>query len=209
MRRFIGIETALVCSLALGACNKSGQQTPPPVDAANNSLSTGPAPVAAVEGATSAAVGQMSAATTMTASGFVTAAATSDMFEIAAARIALGRAGNPALKEFARKMIHDHAASTVKLKSILASSGLTVTPPSDLDERRRGLINNLNAASDANFDKLYLDQQVAAHEEAVTLFKGYADHGDTPALKDFAAATLPTIEAHLSMAKSMQAATTH
>jgi putative membrane protein len=38
--------------------------------------------------------------------------------------------------------------------------------------------------------------QRKAHEEAITLFKRYADHGDDAALKSFAKNTLPTLEKH-------------
>jgi len=208
VRRF-WIESALVCALALGACNKAGNQAPAPVDTTNNGVSNTGGAMGSAESATSAAVGQVAAATTFTAEGFVTGAATSDMFEIAAAKLALDRGADPAIKTFAKRMIHDHTASTAKLKALIASAGLNVTPPAEMDERRKGMINNLTAASDADFDKLYLEQQVGAHEEAVTLFKGYADHGDNAALKDFAVAVLPTIEAHLAMAKSMKAGMSH
>ena len=103
-------------------------------------------------------------------------------------------------------MIHDHKASSAKLMHIVSGAALNITPPTDLDERRKGLENNLTVASPTHFDKTYVDQQVAAHQEAVTLFKGYVDKGDNVALKTFAIDTLPAIQAHLEMAKAMQSA---
>jgi putative membrane protein len=197
---------ALAAALALMGCDKPAANTDTAgntMDSAANAVATSSAPVAAVEGAVSAGVGQVSAATTTTAQGFVTAAATSDMFEIAAAKIALDRSINPAVKKFAKRMIHDHSATTAAVKKILAS-GVAATPPTDLDERRRGLINDLNAAKPADFDKTYIDQQVAAHAEALTLFKGFIDHGDNTALKSFAADTAPKIQEHDDMAKEIQ-----
>ena len=206
--RFATTAAALATSLlALGACNKPGVVAPPATDSANNSLATASPTVAGAEDATAAAVGTVSAATTMTAQGFVTAAATSDMYEVQAAKLAEDKASSPAVKKFAAQMIHDHTGSTAKLTHILKDdTGLKATPPSDLDERRKGLENNLALSAPADFDKTYVDQQVAAHQEAVTLFSGYADKGDNTALKNFATSTLPTIQAHLTMAKDMQAA---
>jgi putative membrane protein len=201
--------TAMAASLlALTACNKKSDTAPADGGATTTTTTTtalgsASAPVTAAEDATSAAVGGMSAATTTTAQGFVTAAATSDMYEIQAAKLAEQKSTNPAIKKFAAKMIHDHTASTDKLKGLL-SGGVSATPPTDLDDRRKGLITNLQAAGSSDFDKTYVDQQVAAHQEAVILFQGYADHGDNDALKGFATATLPTIQEHLSMAKDMQ-----
>ncbi|HEY5071844.1 MAG TPA: DUF4142 domain-containing protein [Caulobacteraceae bacterium] len=201
------LTTALVASLAaLGACNKSGGSAPAATDAANNAVASSSPTVAGAEDATAAGVGAVSAATTITTPGFVTGAATSDMYEIQSAKIAAQKSTNPAVKKLAAKMLHDHTASTAKLKTLLAGPGVGATAPTDLDERRKGLINNLNSAKPADFDKTYIDQQAAAHQEAVTLFHGYSDKGDNAAIKAFAAATLPTIQAHLDMIKQMQAA---
>ncbi len=205
--RFAATAAVLATSLlALGACNKPSAESPPATMSADNSLASGNPTVAGAEDATAAAVGTVSAATTMTAQGFVTAAATSDMFEVQAAKLAKEKAISPALKKFAAKMIHDHTASTAKLTQILDGAALSVTSPTDLDERRKGLENNLALAAPADFDKTYVDQQVSAHQEAVTLFKGYMDKGDNTALKAFATSMLPTIEAHLAMVKELQAA---
>jgi putative membrane protein len=194
-----------VSLLALGACNKGGNTPPAAADQANNAATTSSPPVAGAENATAGAVGAVSAATTTTAGGFVTAAATSDMYEIQAAKLAEQNATSPAVKKFAARMIKDHTASSNKLKALLANGGINATLPTDLDERRKGLLDNLAKAKPADFDKMYVDQQVAAHDEAVTLLKGFIDHGDNAALKGFATSILPTVQEHQGMAKALQA----
>lgn len=205
-RSLVSAAAMAAALLALAACNKSGGSAPPAADQTNNATASSSPAVAGAEDATSAAVGGLSAATTMTAGGFVTAAATSDMYEIQAAKMAEHKSTNPAVKKFAARMIHDHTASSAKLKTLVDGGGVTATLPTALDERRKGLLNNLSSASAADFDSTYVDQQVAAHQEAATLLKGYADHGDNDALKGFATSILPTVQEHLSMAKDMQAA---
>jgi putative membrane protein len=190
--------------LLLGACNKSQSGAPPPTDAANNSMATSSPPVATAEDAAAAGVGNLSAATTTTAQGFVTAAATSDMYEIQAGKLAETKAADPAVKKFAARMVHDHTATTHQLQQLLKSGSISATPPTELDERRKGMINNLESANPSDFDKTYIDQQVAAHQEAVNLFNGYASKGDNDALKTFASTTLPKLQDHLSMAKDIQ-----
>jgi predicted outer membrane protein len=76
-----------------------------------------------------------------------------------------------------------------------------VTKPTDLDDRRKGMLQNLRAAGDADFDLAYLHQQLAAHLEALTLHGGYADHGDNAALKAVAAQVKPLVEHHISEIK--------
>lgn len=194
-----------VSLLALGACNKGGANPPPAADQANNAATTSNPAVAGAENATAGAVGAVSAATTTTAAGFVTAAATSDMYEIQAAKLAQQKSANPAVKKFATRMIRDHTASSEKLKALLDKGTIKATLPTDLDERRKGLLDNLDKAKPADFDKMYVDQQVDAHDEAVTLLQGFVDHGDNDALKTFASSILPTVREHQGMAKALQA----
>ena len=126
------------------------------------------------------------------------------MYEIKAAKIADAKSKDPEVKRFAARMIHDHTHSTELLKQLLAGGAVKATAPTDMDERRKGLIGDLDAASPANFDKTYIDQQVAAHQEAANLFQNYAKNGDNAALKHFASTVLPTIQTHLTMAQQMQ-----
>jgi putative membrane protein len=53
------------------------------------------------------------------------------------------------------------------------------------------------SAGDDGFDKTYLDQQRAAHQEAITLHRGYAENGDNPQLRSVAIGGLPMLERHL------------
>jgi putative membrane protein len=89
------------------------------------------------------------------------------------------------------------------MKPAIQASGKT--PPTALDKRRSGLIDNLNAAPADQFDKTYIDQQVAAHEETLTLLQGYAEHGSDAGLKADAQKAIPMVQSHLDKAKALQA----
>ena len=64
----------------------------------------------------------------------------------------------------------------------------------------------LKAASGKDFEAKYITLQADAHRKAVALFAAYANSGDDPALKEFAKATLPTLEMHEKEVKELQAA---
>ena len=162
--------------------------------------------MSAAEDTVAKLVGAVSAEMTSTTKGFVTAAATSDMYEVAAAKIALQRSASPKVKEFAQMMVDAHTKTTEKLKGIIADNKISVTPPAHVDDRRQGMLDNLRGAAAADFDHRYITQQVAAHTEADILFRGYAKDGDNAAIKDFAAATDKDIKMHLSHAKQLAAA---
>jgi len=69
-------------------------------------------------------------------------------------------------------------------------------PDTSLDPKHQKMLDKLNAASSATFDRLYVKEQVKAHDEAVSLFKDYSKHGDNDTIKGFASDTLPTLEEH-------------
>ncbi|HWF01245.1 MAG TPA: DUF4142 domain-containing protein [Caulobacteraceae bacterium] len=146
-------------------------------------------------------VGLTSASTigSMNTHAFVENAARSDMYEIQASKMALARSHNPHVKAFAERMIRDHTHTTAELKSHLPPG---VAPPSDLDARRSGMLDNLREGKE--FDKRFVAQQVTAHEEALTLMRGFAKRGDNPRLKVLAGQTAPLIEHHLQMAKQLR-----
>lgn len=150
--------------------------------------------------------GRMSASMVQTASQLVAKAGVSDMYELEAARVALQRSSSPEIKALARNMIMDHTTSTHQLQAALEMSETrgVPAPPDQLDERHRTMIENLEGAPANKFDSTYLDQQVLAHEEALTLLVHYRDHGDNPQLRSCAAGTAPVVYRHLQHAKALR-----
>ena len=166
-----------------------------------------PAVVDKAQDAAAAPVGQMSASTIgQTVDGYVVAAAVGDLYEIQSAEIALERSQSPAVRELAEMIRTDHTQASERLKQLAPQEAPQAEIPTTLDERRQGLIDNLRSASAADFDRTYLSQQVAAHEEALTLHRGFADSGDAPALAEHARTVVPKIEMHLRMAQADTAA---
>ncbi len=160
-------------------------------------------PVNAVQDAVGGVVGQATAATANSVDAYVRNAALGDMYEREASRIALEKSKSAAVKKFAQQMITDHTATTAEVKKIIASDKLALSPPATLDDRRQGFIDNLRSAPAADFDKVYLDQQTAAHKEALTLHKSYVDDGDNASLKAFATKTAPKVQMHLDMVEKL------
>ena len=183
------ILTGAACAALLAACSPAER-----ADKAEDASSV----VNAGQDMTSGVVGQTSAATmgANTVGGFVPALAMSDMYELEAAKIAMTKSSNAKVKELAAMITTDHTASTAKLKSIAPTEAPGVALPTGLDERRQGLLDNLNAASAADFDRVWLTQQVAAHNEALTLLNGFKDHTETPGLAGLAGEVIPKVTMH-------------
>lgn len=160
--------------------------------------------------AVAGAVGQVSATTmgSNMVSAYVPNAARGDLYEVQAAAVALQKSTSDEVKALARMIETDHKAATESLKTAVASLNDNQTVPTDLDERRKGMIDNLNSAPAADFDRVYLQQQVAAHEEALTLHRGFTDNTDAPALAEHARTVVPKIESHLEKARQLLASQT-
>ncbi len=203
--RILVLSFASAAALALGACGERNEPVEDgPVEAASAKSGVGSNPASnTVQDAASAAVGSASAATLgRTTEGFVTNATVSNLFEIESGRLAQERAQNPALKTFAAQIIKDHTAMMGEMKTALGSGG-TVTPPTAMDERRQGMIDNLRQAPAGGFDAVFRAQQIAAHEESLTLHRTYAENGDNPQLKALAAKGAPMIQAHLEQVRAI------
>ena len=134
---------------------------------------------------------------------FVRKAAESGHMEVEASKLAQQRAHSQEVKTFAEMMIKDHTAANEELGSIAASKGMT--PPAAPSSSQQKKLKKLGDMKDAAFDKAYTKEVgVAAHEEAVKLFKHATTSLKDPDLKAFAVKTLPKLEKHLGMAKDVK-----
>jgi putative membrane protein len=135
---------------------------------------------------------------------FAQKAAMGGMYEIQAGRIAAEKGQSDAVKQFGQKMVEAHTRVDEELKGIVAAEKINVTLPTALDAQHQKMIDDLNKASPADFDKTYTKQQEDAHEEAEDLFEDYAEDGDNAALKSFAAKVLPMIKQHKEEAEKLE-----
>lgn len=136
----------------------------------------------------------------MTAQGFANAAAASDKFEIESSKLASSSAKSTAVKSFATKMISAHTESTAKLKA--TKSG--VTPDDTLSAEQQSTLDSLKGKTGADFDTAYAAAQVDGHQRTLDALKSYSTSGDNATLKSFASGMIPTVTAHLNMAKGLK-----
>ena len=135
---------------------------------------------------------------------YLRAAGESDIYEITSSQLALQRTQNPDVRAYAAMLI-DHHTGTTNLTLAAAQRGGVAPPPVVLGPARRALIDQLNAVAGSAFDRLYIAQQVPAHEEALALHGAYARTGDVPPLRKSAGAAVPVVTRHLEQARALQA----
>lgn len=149
------------------------------------------------------AAGNATAPAPLTAQAFANAAAASDKFEIESSRLAATAASSPQVKKFASQMISAHSASTAKLKSTLAGMNPPLKPDDSLNADQQRNLDNLKGLKGTAFDTAYASAQTQAHQMTLDALKSYSASGDNATLKAFANGLIPTVTAHLNMAKGL------
>ena len=137
-----------------------------------------------------------------TPQGFVDTVAASDKFEIEAARLAQEMGESDKVKAFAATMIRDHTASSDKLKAAVAEAGNGLAVAPELTPLQQGDLDQLRGAGD-NFDAMYAQQQLHAHEAALALLQAQAQSGTVEQLKTFAGEAATVVEGHLDQARQL------
>jgi putative membrane protein len=133
---------------------------------------------------------------------FLENAAQSGHAEIEGSRLALTKARSAEVKDFAQQMIQDHSAVNRELMALAQQKGYM--PPTEPSVMQQAELKTLNVTDDS-FDRLYASRiGVAAHESAVKLFREASFEAVDPDVRAFATKTLPALEQHLEMARSLQ-----
>ena len=98
-------------------------------------------------------------------------------------------------------MVDDHTKANDQLKELAAQEKIEI--PGSLDSKHRAEIDKLSKLSGPEFDKAFIKDQLKDHETAVREFDTEAKDGANADLKTFASNTLPTLQEHLQMIKSL------
>ena len=129
--------------------------------------------------------------------------------EISSSQLAQPKARNQQVKDFARDMIAEHQAMQGQADSLATRANITPSPAQGdtlqqaLDRGREQLQGQ---AAGAEFDRMYMDMQVTAHEGTLALLnnaRGAAQNADLQALIDQA---IPKVQQHLDRARQIRGA---
>ena len=151
-------------------------------------------------GPTSSGRMRMAKAQSVTPTMFVDEAAQDGMTEVELGKLAMNKAQDPAIKQFAERMVRDHGKANADLAAIAQSKNLTV--PKSLDAQHQAMVTSLQSKSGAAFDSAYARAMDADHEKAINLFERASSLSDAD-LAGFAQKTLPTLTSHKHMADAL------
>jgi putative membrane protein len=125
----------------------------------------------------------------------------SSAVEIELARIAFVRAQSSDVRAFARQMLDDHRQLAIKLDNFALMRGYVV--PWQIPPEGANAIDRMRTIDTASFDRAYMDEMVAAHENALAQFETQAASSRETA--SIASEAVPTVRHHLEMARDVRA----
>ena len=134
-------------------------------------------------------------------SKFLITASQAGNLEIHSSEIAQKRLLAPEEISFAKKIVADHTAMAHELEALASKKGVTL--PKDIDEKGQKKMDALSATKETAFAEAYVDSQVSAHKEAVSIFKDAAENAKDADVRAFATKYIPTLNQHLDAAKTL------
>ena len=130
---------------------------------------------------------------------YMAVASSIDLFEIRSAELALTRAANPRLRDFARTIIADHNGTSAQLS--FAGRRLNLLPSATLLPAHQAMLDELSASGD--FDSIYRRQQIAVHQASFKLHSDFAARGESPTLRTVARSAAPIERRHLDASRRL------
>lgn len=172
--------------------------------------------VAVLLGAPVGVSGQVARGNDVNAATFARQAMLANKAEVKLGELAMQKAQNAEVKEFAQMMVKDHTNGLNALKEAVKGQG--VEEPVQLDTKHQALYDRLSKLSGAEFDREYMKAMVDGHREVKNMVQARANRTPTTtgtsgrvsddsrldnAVNQWASKTLPTVTKHLERAEQI------
>ena len=128
---------------------------------------------------------------------FIQRAGSVGLLQVKLGQLAEKKGTSPAVVEFGKRMVTDYSKANEELKAAAKGAGF---PAPALLRQDQQIFDRFNGMGRSSFDKAYMAQMVAQHNEEVRLFKGESAGGRVQSLKQLAGRMLPEMEQRLSLA---------
>jgi putative membrane protein len=145
--------------------------------------------------------GKAAATKGMTDEHFVTDVAHVGMAEVELGKLANEKGSNDQVKQFGQRMVADHGKAGDELKALAQKKNMSW--PTELDAKHKALRDRLAKLSGEGFDRVYIQEMVAGHRNAIMAFRTEAKNGKDPDIKGWAEKTLPTVQEHYKQAQEI------
>jgi putative membrane protein len=119
------------------------------------------------------------------------------MAEVVLSQLALRKSKNQSVRMIAQTLIKEHSDAQIQVQAAATRKGVRL--PMMLSPTHQAVQQQLNRASGANFDRMFMANQVDDHENTIALFANEVAMGGDDDAKALAGALLPNIVGHTAM----------
>src|SRR3954467_2477612 len=130
---------------------------------------------------------------------FMTEAIEGDLSEVSMGKLAQQKGQSDQVKQFGQALQQDHGEHLQKAQQLASQNGMKV--PSEPNKQQKAIYNRLEALPGDRFDQAFAKAMVSDHEKDIKKYQKEAA-AKSP-LSDFAQQTVPVLQKHLDMAKSL------
>ena len=134
---------------------------------------------------------------------------TANQVDIDAGKVAQSKAKSPEVKAFGKQMVTDHSGVNKQATALVTKLGVKPEDNPTSQSLKQGGVDNvkkLNTLKGAEFDKAYVEHEVAYHQAVLdAIDKTLLPNAKNAELKALIEKVRPNIKAHLDHAKHMQA----
>lgn len=193
--KVIGRLSLIVFMTVVIGCNKDGR----PGGGAGAEAAAGTA-TAGSESSTTAATG-------MSDPNIFYVLDAANMGDSAKGALAATKGTSTEVRDFARMMVRDHHALRQQGQDLSKRLAIQPAPaPGDsLPAKLDSALSKLNAAAKGrDFDKAYIDHEVAAHREVLTIVVSAMSMTQNSEIKNLIQKAAPIVQAHLDKAQAIQ-----
>lgn len=206
MMKFVAMRSgvlALACAAALAACAKEPDENAATTDGA----AAGPVPPLTAD--TGAMQQTAPAAGGVTDANVAAIASAANQDEIQTSQLALEKGQNASVKEFAQRMVTEHGQVEQQMQQALTAKSLAPQDNAQSTQMKQQLattLQQLQAASGADFDRAYIAHQVQAHQATLdALNTVLIPSTQDPEIKGMLQnQVLPAVQMHLQQAQQIQ-----
>jgi len=132
---------------------------------------------------------------------FISSAAEANLVEIDTAKMVGQKSTDPAVKDFANRMVADHTQASQSLASLAEMRGVKLPTEPGITERNQK--DELQKLSGSKLDDAYVRDELQGHKEAIAAFENEIENGQNQEVKNYAAKTLPTLQDHIRIAEDI------
>ena len=119
-------------------------------------------------------------------------------FSRLSSQLTVENATDEAVRRFAELEVAEQTA-------VAMAFGVPADAPAAIPEDKAAMYEQLQAATGAEFDRMYVEGQIAGHEELRAIHEDYAANGTDPMARGASTVGVTGIDSHLEMLRTIQA----